>query len=73
MLAGTETKVCSVCGFPLGYSNTETKAEEAALLVELGCREVDMVMNIAGMLEGEVLVRRRRHQGGRRRDYGHLV
>jgi deoxyribose-phosphate aldolase len=53
LLAGSDTKVCSVCGFPLGYSNTETKAEEAALLVDLGCREVDMVMNVAGMLEGE--------------------
>lgn len=53
ILAGTDTAVCSVCGFPLGYSNTETKAEEAALLVGLGCREVDMVMNFAEMLEGE--------------------
>jgi deoxyribose-phosphate aldolase len=53
LLAGSTTKVCSVCGFPLGYSNTETKAEEAAVLVTLGCREVDMVLNIAGLLEGE--------------------
>jgi hypothetical protein len=30
-LAGPDTLVCSVCGFPLGYSNTETKAEEARL------------------------------------------
>ena len=53
ILAGRDTLVCSVCGFPLGYSSTETKAEEAALLVDLGCREVDMVMNVAEMLEGE--------------------
>jgi len=53
ILAGTDTLVCSVCAFPLGYSSTETKAEEAALLVALGCREVDMVMNVAEMLEGE--------------------
>ena len=52
-LAGTSTQVCSVAGFPLGYSNTETKAEEAALLVRLGCTEVDMVLNIAALLEGE--------------------
>ncbi|MDP2181410.1 MAG: deoxyribose-phosphate aldolase [Actinomycetota bacterium] len=52
-LSGTSTVVCSVCGFPLGYANTETKAEEAALLVDLGCVEVDMVMNIAAFLEGE--------------------
>ncbi len=52
-LAGTGTKVCSVCGFPLGYANTESKAEEAEHLVELGCAEVDMVMNVAAFLEGE--------------------
>jgi len=52
-LAGTDTLVCSVCGFPLGYSNTETKADEARLLVSLGCTEVDMVLNVAALLEGE--------------------
>jgi len=52
-LAGTSTKVCSVAGFPLGYQNTETKAEESRQLVELGCVEVDMVLNIAALLEGE--------------------
>ncbi len=52
-LAGTATQVCSVCAFPLGYAMTETKAEEAAHLVELGCTEVDVVMNVAAFLEGE--------------------
>ncbi len=53
VLAGTPTRVCSVVGFPLGYSMTETKAEEAARLADLGCVEVDMVMNVAAFLEGE--------------------
>ncbi len=52
-LAGTSTKVCSVCGFPLGYTLTETKAEESVHLVELGCTEVDMVMNVAAFLGGD--------------------
>ncbi len=52
-LAGTSTAVCSVASFPLGYCLTETKAEEAVHLVELGCDEVDMVMNIAAFLGGE--------------------
>lgn len=52
-LAGTGTLVCSVAGFPLGYSLTETKAEEAAHLVELGCAEVDMVVNIGALIAGE--------------------
>lgn len=52
-LAGSGTAVCSVCGFPLGYTNTESKAEEAAHLLQLGCHEVDMVMNFAALLEGD--------------------
>lgn len=52
-LAGTDTRVCSVCSFPLGYANTESKAEEAAHLVQLGCDEVDMVLNFAALLEGD--------------------
>lgn len=52
-LAGTSTAVCSVAGFPLGYTNTESKAAESRRLVELGCVEVDMVLNIAALLEGE--------------------
>lgn len=52
-LAGTGTLVCSVCGFPLGYANTESKAEEAQHLVQLGCDEVDMVLNFAALIEGE--------------------
>jgi len=52
-LAGTVTRVCSVCSFPLGYANTESKAEEAAHLVQLGCNEVDMVLNFAALLEGD--------------------
>ena len=52
-LAGTGTLVCSVCGFPLGYANTESKAEEALHLVQLGCNEVDMVLNFAALLEGD--------------------
>lgn len=53
MLAGTGTLVCSVVGFPLGYANTESKAEEAAHLVQLGCHEIDMVLNFAALLEGD--------------------
>ena len=52
-LAGSATRVCSVASFPLGYANTEAKAAEARNLVELGCVEVDMVLNFAALLEGE--------------------
>ena len=53
LLAGDTTVVCSVAAFPLGYANTESKAEEARTLVELGCVEVDMVVNFAALLSGE--------------------
>lgn len=52
-LAGSATLVGSVAGFPLGYSMTECKAEEAAHLVALGAAEIDVVANIAALLEGE--------------------
>jgi deoxyribose-phosphate aldolase len=52
-LPGVSTKVCSVCGFPLGYTTTESKAAEAANLVALGCEEVDMVIAIGPLLEGD--------------------
>lgn len=52
-LMGSTTGVCSVCGFPFGYTATESKAEEAAHLVELGCDEIDMVANIPALLEDE--------------------
>lgn len=52
-LSGTATDVCSVVGFPLGTETTESKAEDANRLVGLGCAEVDMVLNIGALLEGE--------------------
>jgi deoxyribose-phosphate aldolase len=53
VLSGTQTQVCSVVGFPLGFANTESKAAEAKTLVELGCTEVDMVINLGALREGE--------------------
>lgn len=53
LLAGGTTRVCSVVAFPLGYACTEAKADEATHLVKLGCHEIDMVINIAALLEGE--------------------
>ncbi len=52
-LGDTGTKVCAVVGFPLGYSLTETKADEARRLVQLGAAEIDMVMNVGAFLDGE--------------------
>lgn len=52
-LAGTSTSTCTVVGFPLGYAASGTKAEEASRLVAAGCSEIDMVLHIGALLEGD--------------------
>ncbi len=49
-LKNTDVKVCTVIGFPLGATTTETKRFEAAQAIENGAQELDMVINI-GMLK----------------------
>ncbi len=53
-LRGSDVKVCSTVGFPLGASLTEVKAFEAAAVVRLGASEVDMVMNIGALRSQDV-------------------
>ena len=50
-LAGSDVKVCTVVGFPLGASATEVKSFETGVAMAEGALEIDMVMNI-GMLIG---------------------
>ena len=45
-LAGSDVKVCTVIGFPLGANEPAVKALEAALAVDEGAEQVDMVINI---------------------------
>ena len=51
-LYGSEVKVCTVVGFPCGYSTLQQKVAETAELVSLGAGEVDMVLSIGRLLEG---------------------
>jgi deoxyribose-phosphate aldolase len=51
-LAGTEVRVCTVVGFPLGANATETKVFETILAIEQGAREIDMVINIGELKSG---------------------
>ena len=48
-LRGTEVRVCSTVGFPLGASLTAVKMFEAETAVGLGAAEVDMVMSIGAL------------------------
>ena len=49
LLAGTTVKVCTVIGFPLGASTSETKAFETVNAIENGAGEIDMVLNVAAL------------------------
>ncbi|RBP94088.1 deoxyribose-phosphate aldolase [Cytobacillus firmus] len=53
LLNGTEVKVCTVIGFPLGASTPETKAFETNNAIENGATEVDMVINIGALKGGD--------------------
>lgn len=54
LLAGTDVKVCTVIGFPLGANLPELKAYEAKLAVEQGAGEVDMVLNVGALKSGNI-------------------
>lgn len=53
LLRGSGVKVCCVVGFPLGASSTESKAFEAAKAAADGAEEIDMVINISWLKDGE--------------------
>ncbi|MFZ0744006.1 MAG: deoxyribose-phosphate aldolase [Terracidiphilus sp.] len=52
MLSGTGIPVGAVIGFPLGASLVSTLRQEAAALVRLGARELDMVIPIGHLKSG---------------------
>lgn len=45
-LKDTNVKVCTVVGFPLGATTTETKVFETKQAIKNGATEIDMVLNI---------------------------
>jgi len=51
-LKGSGVDVCTVIGFPLGASTPETKAFETKDAIQNGATEVDMVINIGALKEG---------------------
>ena len=71
-LAGSQVKICSVVGFPLGANSTSIKATETESAVRDGAREIDMVLNVGELRSGDrELVQRdmeavvkAAHQGG---------
>jgi deoxyribose-phosphate aldolase len=53
LLAGSDVAVGTVIGFPHGSSRTETKVFESRLALQNGARELDMVIDIGGLISGD--------------------
>lgn len=51
-LEGSDVKTCTVVGFPLGAMTSDAKAFETRNAVALGADEIDMVINVGAMKEG---------------------
>lgn len=49
---GDKINICTVVGFPLGYSVTEAKAAETRKAIADGANEIDMVVNISDVKNG---------------------
>lgn len=56
LLADTPVKVCAVVGFPLGAMASGAKAYEARDAVRAGAEEIDMVLNIGALKDGNYAV-----------------
>ena len=53
-LKGTDVKVCTVVGFPLGATTTESKAFETLQAIATGATEIDMVINVCALKSGHI-------------------
>lgn len=53
LLDGSDTKVCTVIGFPLGATTSEVKSFETKDAINNGADEVDMVINIGALKSGD--------------------
>jgi deoxyribose-phosphate aldolase len=52
-LRGSDVKVCTVIGFPLGAMTSDVKAAETRKALRDGAREVDMVINVGALKSGQ--------------------
>jgi len=53
ILAETDVQVCTVIGFPLGATTSAVKAYETADAIANGATEIDMVINIGALKDGD--------------------
>ncbi|HAB15808.1 MAG TPA: deoxyribose-phosphate aldolase [Verrucomicrobiota bacterium] len=52
-LEGTDVKIATVVGFPLGAMDADAKRFETDCVVDLGAQEVDVVLNIGRLKDGD--------------------
>ncbi len=52
-LEDSDVDVCTVIGFPLGAMSTKAKIAETKLAIEDGANEIDMVINIGALKDGQ--------------------
>jgi len=52
-LQGSDVRVCTVVGFPLGQMSTKAKVAETRIAVEDGADEIDMVINVGALKGGD--------------------
>lgn len=50
---GDDINICTVIGFPLGYSTTKAKIVECEQALEDGANEIDMVINLTDVKNGD--------------------
>lgn len=48
-----ELNICTVIGFPLGYSSTAAKISETRIAIDDGANEIDMVINLGRVKDGK--------------------
>jgi deoxyribose-phosphate aldolase len=53
LLHGSDVKVCTVAGFPLGATLPQVKIYETEQVLKLGAQEVDMVINVGALKSGQ--------------------
>jgi deoxyribose-phosphate aldolase len=53
-LAGSAVRTCTVVGFPLGAMATRAKREEARIALDDGARDLDMVLQLGALLDGDL-------------------
>ncbi|NOZ34572.1 MAG: deoxyribose-phosphate aldolase [Chlorobi bacterium] len=51
---GSDVKVCSVIGFPLGESDSRSKAFETRNAIDNGANEIDMVISVSALKSGNL-------------------